>query len=234
MMGNKEEKEPQQVSKLCDIQRRLNAPKGQYNSFGKYSYRNCEDILEAVKPLLHEHGLTLSLTDTIEEISGRVYVKATAQIRDGEECIESSAYAREPESKKGMDEMQITGAASSYARKYALCGLFAIDDNKDADSMDNRTQAKPAAKPEPAPDDFIEVPPERMEAYNKIAEPEVKKKLKSRLVAICNKKGAPASVMRDWIMVSFGKPFDDMTSAEQANVVATAEREFHAEKVEVA
>jgi hypothetical protein len=119
------------------IQSYLNAPKGQYNNFGKYAYRNCEDILEAVKPYLVESGATLVITDDMVMLGNRFYVKATATIQCGKESISGSAYARESEDKKGMDAAQITGAASSYARKYALNGLFCIDDNKDADSKDN-------------------------------------------------------------------------------------------------
>ena len=124
---------------LSSIQQTLNAPKNQYNSFGKYSYRNCEDILQAVKPLLGECSLTLN--DEISLIGDRFYVKATAKLHLGEESIESVAFARETDQKKGMDAAQLTGATSSYARKYALNGLFAIDDNKDADSQDNRAQS---------------------------------------------------------------------------------------------
>lgn len=120
-------------SKLLAVQTELKAPKQQYNSFGKYKYRSTEDILEAVKPILKKHGLTLTITDTIEDYAGRVYVCAVATITDGEKAEQCTAYAREPEMKKGMDDSQITGAASSYARKYALSGLFLLDDTKDAD-----------------------------------------------------------------------------------------------------
>lgn len=125
--------------KLRNVQLALKAPKSQRNTFGNYNYRNCEDILEAVKPLLNEHGLTLLVSDTLENIGERYYVKATAEVYDGESdnSILATAYAREEETKKGMDAAQITGAASSYARKYALNGLFNIDDTKDADSHDN-------------------------------------------------------------------------------------------------
>ena len=123
---------------LKKIQQELKAPKGQYNNFGRYAYRSAEDILEAVKPLLAKYDAELILSDDITEIGGRVYVKATATIKgnDDTEKITVTAFAREPAEKKGMDESQITGTASSYARKYALNGLFLIDDNKDADSID--------------------------------------------------------------------------------------------------
>lgn len=125
------------AAKLVDIQSRLHAPKSQKNAFGNYNYRNCEDILEAVKPLLSEHGLSLTISDDISLIGDRFYVRAEAYLSDGESYIENVAFARESLDKKGMDASQITGAASSYARKYALNGLFLIDDTKDADSMDN-------------------------------------------------------------------------------------------------
>ena len=131
--------------KLKEIQASLKAPKGQFNGFGKYKYRSCEDIVEAVKPLLDKHGLALVISDEIQLIGDRYYVKATAQII-GEETYTATAYAREPAEKKGMDASQITGMASSYARKYALNGLFAIDDTKDADTMDN-SEVKHIAKP---------------------------------------------------------------------------------------
>ena len=125
------------IQKLNQIQKTLKAPKNQLNKFGGYKYRNCEDILEALKGVLPA-GVVVTVQDDITIIGDRVYVKATAKISDGKDAIETSAFAREPLQKKGMDESQITGAASSYARKYALNGLFLIDDTKDADSHDNR------------------------------------------------------------------------------------------------
>jgi len=125
------------MEKLLAIQTELKAPKGQFNSFGKYKYRSCEDILEALKPLLSKADYTLTLTDEIVEVGGRVYIKATATIRDGLKTASVTAFARESLSKKGMDESQITGTASSYARKYALNGMFLIDDTQDADTQDN-------------------------------------------------------------------------------------------------
>lgn len=122
---------------VCDIQHKLKAPKGQYNSFGQYKYRSCEDILEGVKPLLKEYNLLLIINDEIVQIGERYYVKSTAKITDGRESVSATAYAREPLEKKGADASQITGASSSYARKYALNGLLCIDDTKDADAIDN-------------------------------------------------------------------------------------------------
>jgi len=121
---------------MKNIQEQLKAPKGQFNSFGKYRYRSCEDIVEAVKPLLAEAGYHLILSDDIIAVGDRIYVKATASVYSGIEVLgTATAFAREPNEKKGMDASQITGTASSYARKYALNGLFAIDDTKDADTM---------------------------------------------------------------------------------------------------
>ena len=128
------------IQKLSDVQARLKAPKGQFNSFGKYKYRSCEDIVEAVKPLLIEHGLALVMSDSIVETGGRVYVHATAIVSDGETEVSASGFAREEENKKGMDGSQVTGAASSYARKYALNGLFCIDDGKDSDSTNTHNK----------------------------------------------------------------------------------------------
>jgi hypothetical protein len=125
---------------LIKIQSELKAPKSQYNSFGKYSYRNAEDILEAVKPLLSKYNATMYITDEVVEVGSRIYVKATVTLSDGKETITASAYAREPEDRKGMDASQITGATSSYARKYALNGLFAIDDTKDNDTNELREE----------------------------------------------------------------------------------------------
>lgn len=121
---------------LSKLQKELKAPKSQFNKFGNYKYRNCEDILEALKPILPE-GIFVKIEDDIISVGSRIYVKSIAIISDGENSISNTAMAREPENKKGMDESQITGAASSYARKYALNGLFLIDDTRDADSHDN-------------------------------------------------------------------------------------------------
>lgn len=139
--------------KLQAIQSELKAPKGQTNAFGKYKYRSCEDILEALKPLLKEQGCTLTLSDDIWLVGSRFYVKATATLQEGKDSLFVTAYAREEEEKKGMDGAQVTGAASSYARKYALNGLFLIDDTKDADTMDNRKEEpkKPVVAPKPEP-----------------------------------------------------------------------------------
>ena len=128
--------------KLLTVQKELKAPKGQYNSFSKFKYRSAEDILEAVKPLNANNGLLLTLSDEPLLIGDWHYIKATATITDGTDAHTVTAYAREPIQKKGMDESQITGAASSYARKYALNGLYLIDDTKDADTDEYQNQTK--------------------------------------------------------------------------------------------
>lgn len=134
--------------KLMHVQSELKAPKGQYNSFGKYKYRSCEDILEALKPILAAHKCTVTLTDTVEQVGDRYYIKATARITDteGGDSEQNTAFAREDADKKGMDGSQITGTASSYARKYALNGLFLIDDTKDADTDAYHEQTHPQQK----------------------------------------------------------------------------------------
>ena len=132
--------------KLIKIQNKLKVPKEHKNSFGGYNYRSCEDIVENAKPVLEEQGLLLTLDDEIVNIGNRYYVKATAKLSDGENSIEIHGYAREEENKKGMDSMQLTGATSSYARKYALNGLFAIDDTKDSDSLNKHGKDKKKTK----------------------------------------------------------------------------------------
>lgn len=137
------------MKELQQIQRNLVCRKNKRNAFGGYNYRSCEDIMDAVKPLLDKNGCTLVVSDDIEEHGGRIYLKATATITNEKgESVSTTAYAREEEQKKGMDVAQITGSASSYARKYALNGLFCIDDTADPDTMDNRDLGtKPQAQP---------------------------------------------------------------------------------------
>lgn len=147
-MAEKEKKSLSLKEKLMRIQVELKAPKNLYNSFGKYKYRNVEGIQEALKPLEKEFGVLTVLTDEMVEVVGRVYVKATASILDieSDESISVSAYAREAMDKKGMDDAQVTGATSSYARKYALNGLFLLDDTKDVDSEEYQIATKNAPK----------------------------------------------------------------------------------------
>lgn len=134
------------TQKLIKVQSELKAPKGQKNTFGNYNYRSAEDILEAVKPLLSEQGLLMTITDIIDQIGERYYIQAKVILTDGEDTVEVTGYARESLNKKGMDDSQITGTASSYARKYAMNGLFLIDDTKDSDSNENRTERENRAK----------------------------------------------------------------------------------------
>lgn len=160
------------MKELIEIQKKLKAPKGQYNSFGKYKYRSAEDILEAVKPLCHENNCTLILSDTLENIGDRYYIKATVAITNGTETVSVSAYAREDETKKGMDGSQITGTASSYARKYALNGLFCIDDTKDADTDEYKRQSTGNSKKE----------------SQKAAPKFSREELETKIVALCDAK----------------------------------------------
>ena len=131
-------------NKLAEIQAKVKAPKGQFNSFGKYNYRSAEDILEAVKQVVNPMGYSITISDTIINVGDRYYIKATATLSNGKETWSTDGYAREEESKKGMDGSQVTGASSSYARKYSLCGLFAMDDTKDSDATN--THGKEEAK----------------------------------------------------------------------------------------
>ena len=137
------------MKELIKIQSELKAPKNQFNNFGKYKYRSAEDILEAAKPLLAKNNCIMTISDSIQEVAGRFYVQATATItnEDGQ-SVSVQAYAREDDKRSGMDASQITGACSSYARKYALNGLFLIDDTKDADTDEHQKQT--TAKPKKA------------------------------------------------------------------------------------
>jgi hypothetical protein len=131
------------MKELISIQQKLKVGKSNYNNFGKYKYRSCEDILEAVKPILNENQCLLTMSDDIVGVGDRVYIKATATVTNSDGVtISNTALAREPQVQKGMSDSQITGSASSYARKYALCGLFAIDDNTDTDSQDHTTTTR--------------------------------------------------------------------------------------------
>ena len=185
--------------KLMTVQTKLRAPKGQYNSFGKYSYRSCEDILEALKPLLAEVGAIVNVSDEIKLIGNRFYVEATAMFLDCEtgDSVVARASAREDETKKGMDLAQVTGSVSSYARKYALNGLFAIDDNKDSDATN--THGK-------------EIKP-NMTPISGLSEAQLK-----RLFAIGNKAGFKKDVVEATVKKMFGCEPKDMTK-DQYNTV---------------
>lgn len=174
--------------RLLDVQAKLKAPKGQENKFGGYKYRSCEDILEAVKPLLAENGLLLTLTDMVVGQEDRVYVIATATLRDAlsDERIEVKAYAREAEEKKGMDVAQVTGSASSYARKYALNGLFLIDDTRDDDAREPTDTAKCPAKQGKAPQNGSKAP---QKPKGQTPEQAAKARLWSAMKAYCERQG---------------------------------------------
>jgi len=174
--------------KLLKIQAELKAPKNQYNDFGKYSYRSCEDILEAVKPLLAEQELLLTITDELVSIDGWYYIKAVITLTDGENLIEVSALARETEVRPKFDSAQLTGSASSYARKYALNGLFLIDDTKDSDTTNNSNQQSTTTpKPKVAQNSSQEEP--EYISTNK----------HSRLESLITKKGANRDGVHDVI-----------------------------------
>ena len=190
--------------KLMNIQTKLKAPKSQRNNFGNYNYRSCEDILEAVKPLLDEFKVALTIKDEIVLIGERYYIKATATLIDIDtgDTTETSAYARESAEKRGMDSSQVTGATSSYARKYALNGLFAIDDNKDADATN--THGKDAIK--------VNMTPALSEAQLK------------RLYAIGNKAGIKKEVLDSTVKKSFGCEPRDMTKEQYQNICERLEK----------
>ena len=185
--------------KLMNIQYELKCNKSQYNSFGRYAYRSSEDILEAVKPLLYKYKATLVINDDIVLIGDRFYVKATSKITDIEtgECVESTAFAREDESQKGMSSAQVTGSVSSYARKYSMNALFAIDDNKDADSTNTHNKD---IKPNMTP-------------VSGLSEAQIK-----RLLAIGNKSGFNKDTIVKTVKKLYGCELKDMTR-EQYNEV---------------
>ena len=185
--------------KLMTVQTKLRAPKGQYNSFGRYSYRSCEDILEALKPLLAEVGAIVNISDEVKLIGDRFYVEATAMFLDCEtgDSVVARASAREDETKKGMDLAQVTGSVSSYARKYALNGLFAIDDNKDSDATNTHNKD---IKPNMTPDSGL-------------TDAQIK-----RLLAIGNKAGFKKEVVEATVKKMFGCEPKDMTK-DQYNTV---------------
>ena len=190
--------------KLMTVQTKLRAPKSQYNSFGRYSYRSCEDILEALKPLLAEVGAIVNVSDEVKLIGDRFYVEATAMFLDCEtgDSVVARASAREAETKKGMDDSQVTGSVSSYARKYALNGLFAIDDNKDADSTNTHDKE---IKPNMTPTGITEA------------------QLK-RLFAIGNKVGIKKEVVEGTVRKIFNCEAKDMTKEQYDNICERLEK----------
>ena len=217
--------------KLSNIQSELKAPKSQYNSFGKYSYRSCEDILEAVKPICKNNKAVCTINDEIVLVGDRYYVKATAWLIDTEsgERINNIAYAREEDEKKGMDGSQVTGASSSYARKYALNGLFAIDDTKDSDAtnkgedkpktsvkQEKSEQPKQAQKPKP------EQAQKPAETFQKLT--------KTEIVTKYGVKNVEATIA--WFEERFGIPFNEWD--EDATRVARSKLEDQKKKRDAA
>ncbi len=190
------------MKRLIEIQKKLKAPKNQYNSFGKYKYRSCEDILEGVKPLLSELGLALVIHDNVQFVEGRFYVVAYASLYDeeGKFIVSSTAYAREEETKKSMDGSQVTGAASSYARKYALNGLFSIDDTKDSDATNEGSKAP-------------------SKGSKKVTEAQIK-----RLIAIAIKKGYNAEQLSSMVYKKYQKATKDLTKEEYDVIVSGLEK----------
>ena len=210
------------TEKLQAIQSELKAPKGQFNDFGKYKYRSCEDILEAAKPLLAKYKCAMFISDELLHTGERYYIKATVTLHHAEEAVlgggnvETTAYAREEETKKGMDGSQITGTASSYARKYALNGLFLIDDTKDADTDEHRKQTeKPTAK------DFTDIPDERVDALLDKADqtkdlPVTPEQLKMLYAVLeCKVDGATAKIAKTYEVADLA----DLTRAEWADAM---------------
>ena len=193
--------------KLMLVQSKLKAPKNQYNSFGKYSYRSCEDILEGLKPLLNEVEAIVTLNDEVVNIGERFYIKAIATFIDiatGEK-VEVSALAREDETKKGMDLAQVTGSVSSYARKYALNGLFAIDDTKDSDSTNKHDKDKSS--------NVTNLNTENKWTNAKLTDSQIK-----RLYAIAYKKGIAADKVKEQVLKKFNKDVKDLTKTEYDKV----------------
>lgn len=192
--------------KLMLVQSKLKAPKNQYNSFGKYSYRSCEDILEGLKPLLSEVEAIVTLNDEVLNVGDRFYIKAVASFIDiatGEK-VEVSALAREDESKKGMDLAQVTGSVSSYARKYALNGLFAIDDTKDSDSTNKHDKDKSNVT--------------SLNIDNKWTNPKLTDAQIKRLYAIAYSKGIVKEKVKEQVLKKFNKEVVDLTKSEYDKV----------------
>ena len=195
--------------KLMEVQNRLRAPKGQYNNFGRYAYRSCEDILEALKPLLNEVGAVVNISDQVKLIGDRYYIEATAMfldIKTGDSVV-ARAIAREDESKKGQDLAQLSGATSSYARKYALNGLFAIDDNKDPDSTNKHGKDDSDIKVNMTPVDKC------------ITSAQLK-----RLYAIGNKAGYDKNIVDEVIKKTFKCEAKNMTKEQYDNICERLEK----------
>ena len=195
--------------KLCEIQQNMKAPKNLYNSFGKYNYRNAESILEAFKPFEDEFSVFLTIQDSVEQVGDRIYIKAIATLHDCESdaSIFTTAYARESIEKKGMDDSQITGTASSYARKYALNGLFLLDDTKDADTDEYKKQEKKGREDSKAEAKRITVKRETIKN-------------------ICKERG----IEPDMICSMNGYDWSKMTETQLENMIGSLEKKFGGNK----
>lgn len=212
-----EEKKIENVyQKLMSVQKDLKAPKNQYNSFGKYRYRSCEDILEGVKPILNQYNCAITLADEIEQIGDRYYVKATATFFDCEtgSTVSNTALARESDDKKGMDASQVTGTASSYARKYALNGLLLIDDTKDADTDENHNEQTGRARSEAAKKGQATKEQNAADSANKI----IDEKSLNVLKELMQKKGIDPNQKFK------GKELSELTNAEWVQAVNWLEK----------
>lgn len=209
--------------KLIAIQCELKAPKSQYNSFGKYNYRNCEDILEAVKPICKKHNAVLFLTDDIVFIEGRHYVRATAILCDCENDnskISVSANAREEESKKGMDGSQVTGASSSYARKYALNGLFDIDDTKDSDTTNHGDNDNKYNKPKNMPTSADNSKPKNLSTEEEKAVKTQDKRSKREIIKeMIDGTNLTLETVDSWVMKRFKKTDINYCSDDEFNKI---------------
>ena len=212
-MTEKIEKELTVFERLQAVQQELKAPKSQFNKFGNFSYRSCEDILEAVKPLLKKHALVLTISDDLISSNGRYYIQAKALLfNSGGEKIEVTSYAREEETKKGMDGSQITGAASSYARKYALNGLFLIDDTKDADAQAPPQAFKPKPTPEPKPKPLGE------------PSPDVTKPQLAKIFAMAKEKRVEPEDMKIYLKATYNiESTKELTKSQASNLISEME-----------
>ena len=212
------EKNMSLLQKLSDIQAELKVPKGQYNSFGKYNYRSAEDILEAVKPICKKHKTVLIMSDDLRLLGDRYYIEANANLYDleSDEHIVASAYARESEKKAGMDDSQITGSCSSYARKYALNGLFNIDDTKDADTDEQHKQVSEGGKAQ------TKAKAEQAQAYDPVITSD---KVEIAVATIRNKQTTLANVLKAYGVQKLA----DLTESQYQNLMkrlsATADKE---------
>lgn len=204
-------------TRLGKLQAELKAPKNMYNSFGKYNYRNAEGIMEAVKPLLVKYGMVLNVSDGVEYVGERYYIKATATVTDTEsqETISSTAYARESSDKKGMDDSQITGTASSYARKYALNGLFLLDDTKDADTDEYRNQTNKPKNDEKEEQKFNEQA--QKDLAGKASEAQ-----KNTIINLCNKH----KVSLNALLKSNSLELETLTAGDATNIIVSLKKKF--------